>query len=190
VETLFRAGGLEGALPALLDASLRQAAARTGFTACVPEAAVIDTGARRAVFVETMKGMFDAVEVQLGRRCGDFIPVRHGVEIGQRVATAGAVLLDAETRLNPSLAASYFGAGTKPTASPPPPAPPASGSPVLDDKQLVARQKICPVTEEPLDSMGGPVRLVVDGRVVFICCKGCEKSLRQKPDKYLSKLPK
>ena len=30
---------------------------------------------------------------------------------GQRVAFAGAFLLDAETRLNPSLAAGYFGAG-------------------------------------------------------------------------------
>ena len=46
------------------------------------------------------------------------------------------------------------------------------------------------VTGEPLDSMGGPVRVDVNGRVVFICCKGCEKTLRKKPDEYLAKLPK
>ena len=47
----------------------------------------------------------------LGPRCGDFYPVVRGLEPGQKVAIAGAFLLDAETRLNPSLAAGYFGAG-------------------------------------------------------------------------------
>ena len=183
------AGGLltgrpaEAPLAALLDAAARQALAREGYTLCVPESAVIDTGTRRAVFVEAMPGMFDAIEVRLGRRCGDFYPVLSGLEPGQRVATAGAVLLDAETRLNPSLAASYFGAGPR---SPAPPAGPSSP----DDKLLAERQKLCPVTEEPLDSMGGPVKLVVEGRVVFICCKGCEARLRAKPGEYLKKLPK
>ena len=76
----------------------------------VPQSAVVDTGARKVVFVEGMPGMFDGVEVTLGPRCGDFYPVERGLEPGQRIATAGAFLLDAETRLNPSLAASYFGA--------------------------------------------------------------------------------
>ena len=44
---------------------------------------------------------------------GTYYPVLSGLEPGQRVATAGAVLLDAETRLNPSVAASYFGAGPR-----------------------------------------------------------------------------
>ena len=185
------AGGFapDRAVGVLLDAGARQAAARAGLTLCVPEPAVIDTGTRRVVYVETMSGTFDATEVVLGRRCGDFYPVRSGVEPGQRVATAGAVLLDAETRLNPALAATYFGAGAKsPGASPPPPATPAP-QPSADDDRLIARQKVCPVTKEPLDSMGGPVKLVVDGRVVFICCKGCEKALRKKPAEYLRGLP-
>ena len=54
--------------------------------------------------------MFDGVEVVLGPRCGDSYPVVRGLEPGQRVAVAGAFLLDAETRLNPSLVAGYFGA--------------------------------------------------------------------------------
>lgn len=179
-------GRPDGALTSLLDAGARQAVARDGFTLCVPEPAVIDTGVRRVVYTEAMPGVFDAVEVRLGRRYGDFYPVLSGLEPGQRVATAGAVLLDAETRLNPSLAASYFGAGpTPPKAA----APPPSGPAMSEDQLLAARQKVCPVTEEPLDSMGGPVRLVVDGRVVFICCRGCENRLRAKSAEYLKKLP-
>jgi hypothetical protein len=181
---------LDAALPALLDAGVRAAAARQGHALAVPESAVIDTGARQVVYRESMPGMFDAVEVRLGRRCGDFYPVLAGLEFGQRVATAGAVLLDAETRHNPNLAATYFGSGSRTNALPQPaPAPPTSPSPA-DDRQLIAKQKVCPVTGEDLESMGGPVKVVIDGRAVFVCCKSCEKPLRGKPEKYLPKLPK
>jgi Cu(I)/Ag(I) efflux system membrane fusion protein len=186
------AGPIPGfAVPGLFAAAVEHAAAAAGLSPAVPELAVIDTGARRVVFVESMPGTFDAVEVQLGRRCGDHYPVLGGLDAGRRVVTAGAVLLDAETRLNPSVAAAYFGAGPQPTAAAPPPAePPAPGLLTPDEVKLAARQKLCPVTDEPLGSMGGPVRVVVNGRTVFICCKGCEKALRKSPDKYLAKLPK
>lgn len=81
-----------------------------GEVLAVPESAVIDTGARKLVYVERMAGMFDAVEVVLGARCGDFYPLISGLEAGDRVASAGALLIDAESRLNPSVAAGYFGA--------------------------------------------------------------------------------
>ena len=37
--------------------------------------------------------------------------------------------------------------------------------------------------------MGVPPRVVVSGRVVFLCCEGCEGALKSKPEKYLSELP-
>ena len=74
-----------------------------------------------------MAGMFDGVEVTLGRRCGDHYPVLRGLAPGDRVVTAGAFLLDAETRLNPALAASYFGAGSRPTRPTPGRRPPTVG---------------------------------------------------------------
>ena len=82
-----------------------------GQVLAVPRSAVIDGGAKKVVFIESMPGMFDGVEVVIGPRCGDFYPVVRGLEAGQKVAVAGAFLLDAETRLNPSLASAYFGAG-------------------------------------------------------------------------------
>jgi Cu(I)/Ag(I) efflux system membrane fusion protein len=62
--------------------------------------------------------------------------------------------------------------------------------PSPEDRRLIERQKVCPVTGESLDAMGGPVRIVVDGRTVFVCCAACEKPLRKSPQKYLSKLPR
>jgi Barrel-sandwich domain of CusB or HlyD membrane-fusion/Heavy metal binding domain len=158
----------------------------------VPESAVVDTGTRKVVYVERMPGMFDGVEVVLGPRCGDWFPVASGLEVGQKVATTGAFLLDAEAKLNPSLAASYFGAGKTPESAPPPPDMSkvaktlAKLSPA--DRALAERQKVCPVTGEPLGSMGTPPAVVVEGKTVFLCCKGCEGALRKNPEKYLPKL--
>src|SRR5262249_28947147 len=122
-----------------------------------------------------------------------------GLEAGQRVAIAGAFLLDAETRLNPSLAAGYFGAAGGQRA-------PVTGSPAaatkdVDDRApaiqglapqgraLAERQEVCSVTGLSLGSMGTPKRVVVARRVVFLCCGGCEAKLMREPAKYLAKLP-
>lgn len=82
----------------------------------VPESAVIDTGSRRMVYVEASPGVFDAVEVMLGPRAGDFHPVYMGLRAGDRVVAAGTFLVDAETRLNPAASAAYFGAGGTPAS--------------------------------------------------------------------------
>ncbi|MGH7820713.1 MAG: heavy metal-binding domain-containing protein, partial [Candidatus Binatia bacterium] len=75
-----------------------------------PETSVVDTGTRKVVYVESSPGVFDAREVTLGPRSGAFYPVISGLEAGMRVATAGSFLIDAETRLNPAAAGTYFGA--------------------------------------------------------------------------------
>jgi hypothetical protein len=166
-----------------------------GQVLAVPESAVIDTGQKKMVYVERMLGMFDGVEVVVGPRCGEFYPVVRGLEAGQKVATSGAFLIDAETRLNPSIALGYFGATqgpASPARSPPPRQPllPDLLKLPQPDRDLAVRQKICPVTEEPLGSMGVPVKVVVEGKTVFLCCKGCEKELRANAQKYLQRLPK
>ena len=167
----------------------------------VPESAVIDRGRERLVYVETMPGLFDGVAVELGRRCGGYYPVTTGLKAGQRVATAGAFLIDAETRLNPGLAAGYFGANqSDPKTRPSAPIPSAETPlPVTnikkprqqlshEDQGLVDKQRICPVTELALDSMGGPVPVMVSGKKIFVCCAGCTQRLKAEPEKYLSKL--
>jgi hypothetical protein len=156
----------------------------------VPESAVIDTGAHQIVFVETMPGMFDGVLVELGAKEGGYLPVLAGLAPGQRVASAGAFLLDAETRLNPSLAASYFGAGTAAgsgSSAVIAAASPAGGeTPDLlgalnlppDDLLLARRQKVCPITRLALGSMGPLVRVEVEGEIVFLCCEACQQRVR------------
>jgi membrane fusion protein, copper/silver efflux system len=68
----------------------------------VPESAVIDSGTRKIVYVESAPGVFDGREVVLGPRIGDRFPVLDGLAPGERVAADGAFLIDAESRINPS----------------------------------------------------------------------------------------
>lgn len=183
-------------------ASDKSSVAETGNNGilCVPESALVDRGNEKLVYVESMPGMFDGIAVRVGRRMGSYYPVLSGLKPGQRVASAGAFLIDAESRLNPGLAAGYFGANpsalttTSGTSSLAPirNAAKKAEAPRLspEDQKIVDQQKICPVTELSLDSMGGPVPVMIGDRKVFICCAGCERRLREEPQKYLAKIPK
>lgn len=85
----------------------------------VPESAVIQTGTRDIVYREREAGVFEMVAVKLGQRAGEFYPIIDGLKVGDRVATQGAFLVDAENRLNPSVSAQYFGASDAPKAPAP-----------------------------------------------------------------------
>ena len=76
----------------------------------VPIGAVIDTGVRKVVFVDKGHGTFEAVEVVLGPRAGEYHQLIKGLTAGERVVSAGTFLLDAEARLNPAAGVIYFGA--------------------------------------------------------------------------------
>jgi Cu(I)/Ag(I) efflux system membrane fusion protein len=75
----------------------------------VPESAVIDTGSRKVVYVESEPGVFEGRQVVLGPRSGNRFPVLEGLAPGEKVAAAGAFLIDAESRLNPGAAPASTG---------------------------------------------------------------------------------
>ena len=56
------------------------------------------------------------------------------------------------------------------------------------DRELAMAQKTCPVSNEPLGSMGEPVKVVLDGQPVFLCCKGCQSDAEKDPAGVLAKI--
>ncbi|MDB4731469.1 hypothetical protein OAF42_04455 [Planctomicrobium sp.] len=56
-----------------------------------------------------------------------------------------------------------------------------------EEVALVAEQVFCPVGGE-LGGMGTPVKVMVEGKPIFICCEGCRGPLLEDPEKYLAKL--
>ena len=61
-----------------------------------------------------------------------------------------------------------------------------------DEQPIAMAQVMCPVSDDHLGAggMGMPVKKVVDGKTVFLCCKGCEKDFDADPAKYLAKAEK
>lgn len=61
----------------------------------------------------------------------------------------------------------------------------ASAAPKVE-AALAAEQTTCPV-------MGGAVNKAIfveyKGKKVYFCCKGCDQTFQQNPEKYLAKLP-
>jgi Cu(I)/Ag(I) efflux system membrane fusion protein len=87
----------------------------------IPESSVIDTGSRKIVYVESEPGVFEGREVILGPRIGNRFPVLEGLAPGERVAAAGAFLIDAESRINPGAARSAPGHDAAPKSRDPVP---------------------------------------------------------------------
>jgi len=56
------------------------------------------------------------------------------------------------------------------------------------DRKLAEEQKMCPIEDEPLGSMGVPIKLTIKGKTVFICCKGCKDTAEKKADETLNKV--
>ena len=55
------------------------------------------------------------------------------------------------------------------------------------DRALIARQRVCPVTGAELGGMGGPIKVLVGGRPLYLCCKGCLGKVQSAPEAYLRK---
>jgi Cu(I)/Ag(I) efflux system membrane fusion protein len=64
----------------------------------IPEAAVINTGNRRLVYVDT-GGAFEPREVTIGIRAEGFVEVTAGLDAGDKVAEEANFLIDSEARL-------------------------------------------------------------------------------------------
>ena len=173
----------------------------------VPESAVIDTGSQKIVYRQVEPGVFEGVLVELGpkMKSGDgatYYPVLKGLEVGERIVSSGSFLVDAETRLNPAAGSIYFGGSggaggdqstvmtVRPTTPDDPEAKIQTGLAGLfpQDRELAEQQRFCPVlTSSRLGSMGTPIKLVIRGETVFICCEGCRKQAIQGGDKTIER---
>ena len=83
-----------------MDVSL-DASAQSAVT--VHADAVIDSGTKKRVFVARGGGQYELREVETGWQEGDRVEIRGGLKAGEGVVTAGAFLLDSESRMkNPA----------------------------------------------------------------------------------------
>jgi hypothetical protein len=143
-----------------------------------------------------------------------YFPVLGGLKEGDRVVAAGSFLVDAETRLNPAAGSIYFGSVggasddssisvVRPSSPEASATTPASASSVVDvemvraslaklsfdDRKLAEAQKFCAVLEgSRLGVMGAPVKVMVQGHSVFVCCDSCRERALANPDATLARV--
>ncbi len=58
-----------------------------------------------------------------------------------------------------------------------------------EDRALAEKQKTCPVSGDPLGSMGKPYKVTIQGRDILLCCLGCKAQIEENPEQYLANLP-
>lgn len=59
-----------------------------------------------------------------------------------------------------------------------------------EDRKLAEAQKYCAEEDNPLGAMGVPVKILLKGRPVFLCCEGCVEKARADPDRTLARVEK
>jgi multidrug efflux pump subunit AcrA (membrane-fusion protein)/YHS domain-containing protein len=64
-----------------------------------PVSAVLDTGLRKAVFVDRGNGFFEPRRVETGARLGDSVIIASGLTPGEKIVVSGNFLIDSESRL-------------------------------------------------------------------------------------------
>jgi Cu(I)/Ag(I) efflux system membrane fusion protein len=181
---------------------------RDGGVLAVPELSVIQTGSQKMVFRQDAPMVYDAVQVELGPPITGpddtvFYPVLKGLRAGDRIVTVGSYLLDADTRVSAAAGSIYYGGGgaggkanSTAVTSVRPSTPEDEEVKVqanlaklsTPDRRLAEAQKVCPVRGTRLGSMGPPVEVVLKGRHVLLCCKGCVEEATSNPDGTLSAL--
>ena len=70
-----------------------------GLAIVVPSSAVMDSGKRQVVWVESQPGIFEQREIQVGERANDQAQILSGLKVGEKVAVSGAYLIDSESQL-------------------------------------------------------------------------------------------
>ena len=101
-----------------------------GMALVVPVSAVMDSGKRRLVWVESSPGMFEPRQVQVGQQSSDRIQILSGLRDGEKVAVSGGYLIDSEAQLK-SGSGGHQGHG-----APAPKAPPKKDPLSMDDMKM------------------------------------------------------
>lgn len=169
----------------------------------VLEDSVIDSGSSKVVYKQESPGVYLGVTVELGPRMKlpdgqPAYPVYAGLKESDEVVIQGAFLVDAETRLNPALGSVYFGGsgGTKagavrPTTPGDEEATIAANLAKLSpaDRDLAMSQKLCASQENSkLGSMGVPLKFILEGQPVFVCCQACVEEAKTAGAKTLARV--
>ncbi len=143
----------------------------------VPADAVLDSGLRKIVYVETGDGVFEPRPVEVSGIFGDQAYLAGGIREGERVVVSGNFLLDSESRMryagNLADAAGAKDSATRSAAGT------SSKHPVAAAGE--ARDPVCGMMLKPADIA---FQENFDGKTYSFCSDSCRKKFLSAPAKY------
>ena len=148
----------------------------------VPVDAVIDSGREQRVFVEQSNGVFEPRKVELGWRFADRVQIVKGLSEGERVVSAGAFLVDSESRLKSVQSTPK----EQPQQKPPPKSntdPPVA---VSDGK---VKDAACGMMIDKAAAIAEGHTLSRNGVTYYFCSDRCKRKFSEKPEHYLAANP-
>jgi len=123
----------------------------------VPAEAIVDSGLRKTVFVDSGNGFFEPRAVETGWRLSDQVEIVKGLMPGERIVISGTFLIDSESRMK-AAAQGVFGAAAE---------DPVCGMDV-DEKRAAAAGR----------------KSEYKGATYYFCADECKKQFDADPTKY------
>ena len=135
----------------------------------LPQGAVLDSGLRKIVYVETADGVFEPRPVETGPAYGDSVTVTRGLKVGDQIVVSGNFLIDSESRLHAKLPA--FSSRTS--------AEQATQTANDDD-----RDPVCGMKLDATKTQSSSHVEKYHGELFHFCSDNCQKKFQHDPGKY------
>jgi len=158
----------------------------------LPADAVLDSGLRKIVYVETSDGVFEPRTVDVGEAFGGRVAVKTGLAAGDRVVTSGNFMIDSESRMR-TPAPQSAQAPADSHADAPAMANAKSHAPAHDMKSMGSIQEVssgefvdpaCGMSLSADVAKAAKYSATYHGRKFVFCSQNCKKKFDGDPDKY------
>ena len=126
-------------------------------TLAVPADAVLDSGLRQTVFVETEAGVFEPRRVETGRNLGDSVEIVKGLMPGERIIVSGNFLIDSESRMKAA---------------------------VMGVRGESSKDPICGMDVDETKARAAGKTSQLGGAAYYFCSDGCKKEFDADPKKH------
>jgi Cu(I)/Ag(I) efflux system membrane fusion protein len=133
----------------------------------LPTDAVIDSGTRKIVYVDTGKGVFEPREIATGWRLGRQIEITEGLMPGEHVVVAGNFLIDSESRMKVAV---------------------ADTEQSIRENMRPAIDPVCGMLVDKAEAEKSGRTAVHEGHNVYFCMTQCRDSFLEEPEKYAQKI--
>lgn len=140
----------------------------------IPAGAVLDSGLRKIVYVETSEGIFEPRPVEIAATYGDQVTVAGGIKEGDRIVVSGNFLLDSESRMRSASSAA-------PAAQN---APRAGGMPPQTRATAAPGEMLDPVCGMPLKPGEVKFTETYQGKKYYLCSDSCRDKFLANPAKF------